>query len=61
MPNAKILRSSFGPEDLYPAHGRGDGFAPQLWSPSEHPPSKCGACRRELYSYDMSEVIGGFG
>lgn len=59
--NPKILESSFGPEDLYLAHGRGDGFAPQLWSLSEHAPSKCGACKRELYSYDMSEVVGDFG
>ncbi|MET9769391.1 hypothetical protein [Streptomyces sp. NPDC006415] len=34
--NTKILQSSYGPEDLYLAHGRGDGFAPQLWSLSEH-------------------------
>ncbi|GFM98110.1 hypothetical protein Sfulv_29210 [Streptomyces fulvorobeus] len=37
--NPKILESSFGPEDLYLAHGRGDGLAPQLWSLSEHAPS----------------------
>ncbi|MGW1427526.1 hypothetical protein ACWD6K_02740 [Streptomyces sp. NPDC002431] len=60
--NAKTLASSFGPEDLYLAHGRGDGFAPQLWSLSEHAPSsKCGACKREVYSYNMSEVISDFG
>ncbi|MFE2236612.1 hypothetical protein ACE1OA_32405 [Streptomyces sp. JL2001] len=59
--NAKVLQSSFGPEDLYLAHGRGDGFPPQLWSLSEHAPSaSCGACKRELYSYNMSEVIGDF-
>lgn len=28
--NTKVLQSSYGPEDLYLAHGRGDGFAPQL-------------------------------
>ncbi|MET9436472.1 hypothetical protein [Streptomyces sp. NPDC006551] len=61
VPNPKVLRSSFGPEDLYVAHGRGDGLAPQLWSLSEHAPSECGACKRELYSYDMGAVIGGFG
>ncbi|MEU6881429.1 hypothetical protein [Streptomyces sp. NPDC046712] len=59
--NTKVLQSSFGPEDLYLAHGRGDGFAPQLWSLSEHAPSKCGACKREMYSYNMSAVISGFG
>ncbi|MBW5252544.1 hypothetical protein JGS39_26735 [Streptomyces sp. P01-B04] len=59
--NAKTLQTSFGPEDLYLAHGRGDGFAPQLWSLSEHAPSKCGACKREVYSYNMSEVISDFG
>ncbi|MGW8882949.1 hypothetical protein [Streptomyces sp. NPDC055749] len=59
--NPKILESSFGPEDLYLAHGRGDGFAPQLYSLSEHAPSKCGACEREMYSYNMSEVISDFG
>ncbi|MGW6720996.1 hypothetical protein [Streptomyces sp. NPDC054995] len=60
--NTKILQSSYGPEDLYLAHGRGDGFAPQLWSLSEHAPSSsCAGCKRELYSYTMSEVIGDFG
>ncbi|MFF4080122.1 hypothetical protein ACFYZN_12015 [Streptomyces sp. NPDC001777] len=59
--NTKVLESSFGPEDLYLAHGRGDGFAPKLWSLSEHAPSKCGACERELYGYSMSDVINGFG
>ncbi|MCX5110876.1 hypothetical protein OOK13_20460 [Streptomyces sp. NBC_00378] len=59
--NAKTLESAFGPEDLYLAHGRGDGFAPQLWSLSEHAPSKCGACKREVYSYNMGEVISDFG
>ncbi|MFF2326558.1 MULTISPECIES: hypothetical protein [unclassified Streptomyces] len=59
--NAKTLESSFGPEDLYLAHGRGDGFAPQLWSLSEHAPSMCGACKREVYSYNMGEVISDFG
>ncbi|WP_239486777.1 hypothetical protein [Streptomyces durocortorensis] len=60
--NTKILQSSYGPEDLYLAHGRGDGFAPQLWSLSEHAPSSsCAGCKRELYSYNMSEVIGDFG
>jgi len=60
--NTKALQSSFGPEDLYLAHGRGDGFAPQLWSLSEHAPSaSCASCERELYSYNMSEVIGDFG
>lgn len=59
--NAKVLQSSFGPEDLYLAHGRGDGFAPQLWSLSEHAPSStCSVCKRELYSYNMNEVIGDF-
>ncbi|MEU0074692.1 hypothetical protein ABZ027_34930 [Streptomyces sp. NPDC006332] len=59
--NAKALQSSFGPEDLYLAHGRGDGFAPQLWSLSEHAPSaSCSSCKRELYSYNMGEVIGDF-
>jgi hypothetical protein len=59
--NAKALQSSFGPEDFYLAHGRGDGFAPQLWSLSEHAPSStCSGCKRELYSYNMSEVIGDF-
>ncbi|MBT3077054.1 MULTISPECIES: hypothetical protein [Streptomyces] len=60
--NTTILQSSYGPEDLYLAHGRGDGFAPQLWSLSEHAPSaSCPGCKRELYSYNMSEVIGDFG
>ncbi|MDX3056368.1 hypothetical protein PV394_14675 [Streptomyces sp. NE06-03E] len=59
--NPKILESSFGPEDLYLAHGRGDGLPPKLWSLSEHAPSKCGVCKRELYSYDMGAVISGFG
>ncbi|MFI8868707.1 MULTISPECIES: hypothetical protein [unclassified Streptomyces] len=59
--NPKILESSFGPEDLYLAHGRGDGLSPKLWSLSEHAPSKCGVCKRELYSYDMGAVISGFG
>ncbi|MFB6815654.1 hypothetical protein ACFCV8_14055 [Streptomyces sp. NPDC056347] len=59
--NAKTLQSSFGPEDLYLAHGRGDGFAPQLWSLSEHAPSVCGSCKREVYSYNMAEVISDFG
>lgn len=59
--NPKILQSSYGPEDLYLAHGRGDGFTPKLWSLSEHAPSKCGVCKREMYSYEMSEVIGDFG
>ncbi|MFJ8667716.1 hypothetical protein [Streptomyces sp. NPDC093600] len=58
--NPKVLRSSIGPEDLYLAHGRGDGLPPRLWSLSEHAPSKCGACKRELYGYDMGEVIAGF-
>jgi hypothetical protein len=57
----KALQSSSGPEDLYLAHGRGDGFAPQLWSLSEHAQSsKCLLCKRELYSYNMSEVISDF-
>lgn len=60
--NPKILESAVGPEDLYLAHGRGDDFAPQLWSLSEHAPSaECSGCKRELYSYNMSEVIGDFG
>lgn len=59
--NPKILQSSYGPEDLYLAHGRGDGFTPKLWSLSEHAPRECGVCKRELYSYEMSEVIGDFG
>ncbi|WP_432103780.1 hypothetical protein [Streptomyces sp. bgisy091] len=59
--NPKILESSYGPEDLYIEHGRGNGVAPQLWSLSEHAPSKCGVCKRELYSYGMSEVISAFG
>ncbi|MFD4258532.1 hypothetical protein ACFWR9_13080 [Streptomyces sp. NPDC058534] len=59
--NPKALQSSIGPEDLYLAHGRGDGFAPRLWSLSEHAPSECGPCERELYSYPMSDVVGGFG
>ncbi|SCF92438.1 hypothetical protein [Streptomyces sp. Ncost-T10-10d] len=59
--NAKTLESAFGPEDLYLAHGRGDGFPPQLWSLGEHAPSKCGACKREVYSYNMAEVISDFG
>ncbi|MGW1652579.1 hypothetical protein [Streptomyces atratus] len=59
--NARTLESAFGPEDLYLAHGRGDGFPPQLWSLSEHAPSKCGACKREMYSYNMAEVISDFG
>ncbi|MEU8677518.1 hypothetical protein [Streptomyces sp. NPDC048560] len=60
--NPKVLESSFGPEDFYLAHGRGDGFAPQLWSLSEHAPSStCSTCKREIYSYNMSEVIGDFG
>ncbi|MBT2442001.1 aldehyde dehydrogenase [Streptomyces sp. ISL-36] len=46
---------------MYLAHGRGDGFAPQLWSLSEHAPSECSACKREMYSYDMRTVISGFG
>ncbi|MEU6988698.1 hypothetical protein ABZ946_35740 [Streptomyces sp. NPDC046324] len=59
--NAKALQSSFGPEDMYLAHGRGDGLAPQLWSLSEHAQgSKCSLCKRELYSYNMSEVISDF-
>ncbi|CAL9324419.1 hypothetical protein [Streptomyces sp. SudanB182_2057] len=56
----KALQSSFGPEDLYLAHGRGDGKAPRLWSLSEHAPSACGPCEREVYSYDMDEVIADF-
>ncbi|MFE9813762.1 hypothetical protein [Streptomyces sp. NBC_00236] len=61
--NPKTLQTSFGPEDLYLAHGRGDGFAPQLWSLSEHAPdaTKCPTCKREVYSYNLSEVIGDFG
>ncbi|MFG2925533.1 hypothetical protein ACGFYA_29015 [Streptomyces sp. NPDC048305] len=59
--NAKVLQSSVGPEDLYLAHGRGDGFAPQLYSLGEHAPSVCTGCKREMYSYNMSEVIGDFG
>ncbi|MCC9154487.1 hypothetical protein LZP81_04325 [Streptomyces parvulus] len=59
--NSRTLESSIGPEDLYLAHGRGDGFAPRLWSLSEHAPDKCGACDRELYSYPMSDVAAGFG
>ncbi|GCB49756.1 hypothetical protein SNL152K_7098 [Streptomyces sp. NL15-2K] len=59
--NPKALQTSIGPEDLYLAHGRGDGFAPRLWSLSEHAPSVCGPCERELYSYDMSEVTDDFG
>ncbi len=59
--NPKALESSIGPEDLYMAHGRGDGFAPRLWSLSEHAPSKCESCHRELYSYPMSDVVSGFG
>ncbi|MEV5545876.1 hypothetical protein AB0L35_06995 [Streptomyces sp. NPDC052309] len=55
----KALQSSFGPEDLYMAHGRGDGRPPRLWSLSEHAPSACGLCEREVYSYDM--VVAGFG
>ena len=59
--NPKVLQSAFGPEDLYVAHGRGDGFAPQLWSLSEHAPSSsCSSCKRELFSYNFSEVIGDF-
>ncbi|MFD9868255.1 hypothetical protein ACFXI8_13745 [Streptomyces niveus] len=59
--NAKVLQSSFGPEDLYLVHGRGDGLAPQLWSLSEHAPKTgCSACKRELYSYNMSEVTADF-
>ncbi|MYQ41905.1 aldehyde dehydrogenase [Streptomyces sp. SID4921] len=46
---------------MYLAHGRGDGLPPKLWSLSEHAPSKCGVCKRELYSYDMGAVISGFG
>ncbi|CAL9599158.1 hypothetical protein [Streptomyces sp. enrichment culture] len=59
--NPKVLQSSIGPEDLYLAHGRGDGFAPRLWSLGEHAPSVCGPCERELYSYPMSDVVSGFG
>ncbi|MEV0010362.1 hypothetical protein [Streptomyces sp. NPDC047973] len=59
--NPKVLQSSFGPEDFYLAHGRGDGFAPQLYSLGEHAPDLCGACKREVYSYNMSEVISDFG
>ncbi|MYR42724.1 hypothetical protein [Streptomyces sp. SID5910] len=59
--NAKTLQTSFGPEDLYLAHGRGDGRAPRLWSLSEHAPSACGACEREVYSYPMNDVVSGFG
>lgn len=59
--NTKTLQTSFGPEDLYLAHGRGDGFPPRLWSLSEHAPSKCGVCKREVYSYPMAEVISSFG
>ncbi|MEU4141616.1 hypothetical protein [Streptomyces parvulus] len=59
--NPKALESSIGPEDLYLTHGRGDGFAPRLWSLSEHAPSECGPCERELYSYPMSDVAAGFG
>lgn len=59
--NAKTLESAFGPEELYLAHGRGDGFPPQLRSLSEHAPSKCGACKREVYGYNMAEVISDFG
>ncbi|MEV8126716.1 hypothetical protein AB0P07_21900 [Streptomyces sp. NPDC085944] len=59
--NPKTLQSAIGPEDLYLAHGRGDGFAPRLWSLSEHAPSACGSCERELFSYPMSDVVSGFG
>jgi hypothetical protein len=59
--NTKTLQSSFGPEDLYLADGRGDGFAPQLWSLSEHAASsECWLCKREMYSYNMREVISDF-
>ncbi|WP_320774507.1 hypothetical protein [Streptomyces sp. CRN 30] len=59
--NPTLLESSYGPEDLYLAHGRGDGKAPELWSLSEHAPSDdCGACAREVYSYDMGEVTADF-
>lgn len=51
-----------GPDRLYLAHGRGDGFAPQLHSLGEHAPTgACPGCEREMYSYDMAEVIGDFG
>ncbi|MEV1094997.1 hypothetical protein AB0I87_05870 [Streptomyces sp. NPDC049952] len=60
--NTKVLQSSIGPEDFYLAHGRGDGFAPQLYSLGEHAPTTtCPGCKREMYSYNMSEVIGDFG
>ncbi|MEU5098710.1 hypothetical protein [Streptomyces sp. NPDC020996] len=56
-----VLKSAIGPEDLYLTHGRGTGLAPQLWSLSEHASSACSSCKREIYSYPMSDVIGGFG
>ncbi|MEV4949089.1 hypothetical protein, partial [Streptomyces sp. NPDC053755] len=59
--NPKALRSSIGPEDLYLAHGRGDGLPARLWSLSEHAPSVCAACEREMYGYDMSAVTRAFG
>ncbi|MFJ1546701.1 hypothetical protein [Streptomyces sp. NPDC088246] len=59
--NAKTLEPAFGPEDLYLAHGLGDGFPPQLRSLSEHAPSKCGACEREVYSYNRAEAISDSG
>lgn len=58
----EVLQSSIGPEDLYLAHGRGDGFAPQLHSLGERAPtSECPGCTRGMDSYDMAEVIGDFG
>ncbi|MFF7178458.1 hypothetical protein [Streptomyces sp. NPDC008121] len=59
--NPTALWSSIGPEDLYLAHGRGDGLAPTLWSLSEHAPSTCALCERELYGYDLAEVTRAFG
>ncbi|MGW4031597.1 hypothetical protein ACWEFL_20150 [Streptomyces sp. NPDC004838] len=61
VPHPVALESSIGPEDLYLAHGRGNGIPPELWSVSEHAPSVCGPCKREVYSYPMSTVTAGFG
>ncbi|MFE7129954.1 hypothetical protein ACFVIM_03770 [Streptomyces sp. NPDC057638] len=60
-PHPVVLDSVIGPEDLYLTHGRGRNLPPALWSLSEHAPSaSCATCAREVFSYPLSQVDGGF-